>query len=650
MHLVLIETAGNQDFIFGTNKQRENIGASELTANVREWARTATEDDSRIIEVVAASGKVVLLVTETGETASGRTARKLIIEITKRAAEHAPGLTLDGAFIPVTMDDLATDEGQRELLLRVHAAVGSYVATRPAPAARFPQVPFAALCRYSGLPATTPLPRPSDRSEGEAPHDAEEDLSLPSRVKRTYARSARNRMLKVLKAGGVTERDAERVYPTNDGPFMRDLTKLEAALAGHRVRTGAMGPQGDSDSRGQEASWVGVVHADANGMGQVFQDLDAALACAYTPRPDGPVASWLTRQNITRTRTLAAYCEVSTALDTVTRSAYVVAAREVLHRFDLEQKEPTGTDGDRPVGEYVVPVVPIVLGGDDVTVLVAGRYALVFAAAFLREFEKLSRGDPVLTHVLPADARSHICTGEEPAGGRCRRGEGVGLTAAAGVALVKWQFPFSQAYRLAEQLCSSAKSRGRERSHLDWHILYETNVPDLDHIRARLELPAEPGDPGRPATRLTCRPALVSADTGGEGNVDHHWDRILRRVAALTAADPGTGARLVPRSQAILLRGLLRTPCAAEELWRRTPLGPAGRAAIGGGPESSLYWPEPADRSPEDPPDGAITAWQVTGLLDAIELTDVLPGSLLPASLLNGDREQADSAPEAVDA
>ncbi len=108
-YLVLLETSGNQPFIFGTNKLRENVGASQLIhecgtrivlgvkelANQDLWHQELTEfrknlrdpeknlpidkTSSAIEVVIATSGKAILAVK------TDSLAKKIISEVTAKA-------------------------------------------------------------------------------------------------------------------------------------------------------------------------------------------------------------------------------------------------------------------------------------------------------------------------------------------------------------------------------------------------------------------------------------------------------------------------------------------------------------------------------------------------------------------------------------
>ncbi len=75
--LVLIETSGNQHYLYSTNKLKENVGASHLTRLVGDWVRQAVPDQAGI--VLATSGKALVRVKDSG------LGRELIEAITRKA-------------------------------------------------------------------------------------------------------------------------------------------------------------------------------------------------------------------------------------------------------------------------------------------------------------------------------------------------------------------------------------------------------------------------------------------------------------------------------------------------------------------------------------------------------------------------------------
>ncbi|MDQ1353801.1 MAG: hypothetical protein QG657_4108, partial [Acidobacteriota bacterium] len=118
-------------------------------------------------------------------------------------------------------------------------------------------------------------------------------------------------------------------------------------------------------------------------------------------------------------------------------------------------------------GKHFLPIRVIVQNGDDVTFITNGRIGIPLAEAFLNQIGKRSI----------------------PIGGRQ-----IPLSACAGVAIVKSHFPFYRAYEMAEELCASAKRKGKILANknkkemgnwLDFHIAYSGVTTDLSILRNR---------------------------------------------------------------------------------------------------------------------------------------------------------------------
>jgi len=584
-HIVLIACSGIQSFIFDTNKRRENVGASHLVASIGPWTVDALTDllpgwttAARITDAGASAAEVMTTAAGSAKvlTTSAPLARNLITAVTRRALAEAPGLDVCGTSVEF---DWTIDGQAAEADRRVHHKLPQVRAGRPGPEFRFLRLPLIDECASSGLPASHLYAEPS---RGARRADGSTDVVPLSRTSR-----------RKLDAAGVGYgRLAALGAGIGDGP----------APDPARAREGL---EAVSDYLGWRADWIGVVHADGNGLGQTIKTFREGLA------GDG------NRAFMDGTRAF------SEALDAAARHAYRAALREL--REDRRVPRIRRSASAPPF----LPVLPLVLGGDDLTVVCDGAAALGFTEAYLRAFEAET-----------ARRLAASSGGENIAASR--------ITASAGVAIVKSHYPFSSAYSLAEDLMAEAKqvktAVAEPASALSFHILHDSAISSLEEVRRRQTV-----DDGE--TRLVAQPYVVTGPSGGWA-AHRHWSDLLRRVAALrasgsppreTAADPGyqdgPAARLLPRSQTHGLRDALRAGRAATdaqvELLRRRYDARGLRDLIVG---DSLFWEEPSpdppapDPEPADKPhargDADSRVW-VTGLLDAMDaeafLSDRLP-------------------------
>lgn len=214
--------------------------------------------------------------------------------------------------------------------------------------------------------------------------------------------------------------------------------------------------------------------------------------------------------------------EVNYRLDGVVKQAVAKAWDEVT---EIAREEVTEiTREDKLPGP---PVVPVLVGGDDVTVYTDGRYAIPFAEAYIRHYEDLTKKDGLLS-VLATVA------------GAPKKGP---LTASAGVAIVGRNFPFHVAYDLAEGLVSRGKKLGKKKdevpcSTIDFHVLRDATVLDpddtLDEYEGRVQRPFLVGHYA--PERIGDAPTTSS--TAGSPQTQDQWKQILRAVAAFDGKKP----------------------------------------------------------------------------------------------------------------
>lgn len=253
----------------------------------------------------------------------------------------------------------------------------------------------------------------------------------------------------------------------------------------------------DTGRMNQDNDWIAVIHADGNGLGKVVQE---------------------------KGKNRKKFLEFSQQLDLDTKAAAQAAFKRVkedCHRENWKR----------------VPIRPIVLGGDDFSVICRADIAIPYITYFMEEFEQKSMGN--------VDG---------------------GLTACAGIAFVKSSFPFYYAYELAESLCGAAKKEAKENcdnkpapSCLMFHKVQDSFVTDYQDIEAR-ELTPNPDlsfkfgpyylhqRPHRWTIEQLLQTAALFEAKGKEGNAVKSR---LRNWMTLLHDNPGLAAQDLARIKAI---------------------------------------------------------------------------------------------------
>ncbi|HMX28730.1 MAG TPA: hypothetical protein PLD20_12595 [Blastocatellia bacterium] len=508
MYLVLIETSGNQNYIFATNKLRENVGASELTYRAGAqwvldavgeemgqpslWSDNATERrrnlcDSTInrpiglgvpIEVITATSGKALLLVEKPEIG-----QKIIKKVTTSALKKAHGLDICGVI-----SKEVKDEPLDAIMDEVRQKIEQQRTLRPGPAMRFLRLPIIRDCASSGYPAA--------RWHADDEND-QEARSIASICKSKNRKSYEERMQ------------------------TPELEKRDVRLAKN------------IDEMEKVCEWVAVIHSDGNGLGEIFLKFGLHAGCSDAGS---------NRDYIKKLRCF------SIALDVCAEKAFYAALDEMIKRkFDAWIK---------------LPILPILLGGDDMTIICDGRAALQFTRDYLQAFEEETGKSHELFEKNSPQAKDDlldIVAEIADAALKDRR-----ISACAGIAIIKPHYPFFAAYKLAVELIESAKDAVKTRvknnnrrqitwpcSALDFHALYDSTSLELDAIRARLKK-----DGGQ--TRLWARPYVVTSSRDLHGATEegqkwaekHHWKELEARVAVILKSDENDeGRRALPNSQ-----------------------------------------------------------------------------------------------------
>ncbi|PXF59091.1 MAG: hypothetical protein C4B59_12135 [Candidatus Methanogaster sp.] len=350
--VTMIDTAGIQNYIFGSNNLQHNVGASWLVhCATNDWVfeglvelgktnvdikgnidpDAAIENSGLNSELVYAGGGNTVILFRGKELAI-----KFTKQITRRVLVKAPGLQLVVCHTDFDWDKPQLTQAVLDTVCDVNKkkhnrGVSSHVLG----------LGVTADCQYTGLPAVDIHP--------ESGSNPKKNVRISGEI------AAKWRSFK------DANKELQKKFPLHD-EYLEYVSNFNDFGTKH------------------ESSYIAVVHTDGNGMGKRVQ----AISNKYSA------------DNREYVKAIRAFSE---SVEEQTKKALDASISQLTESID------NGKIGDVNIRDNKLPFRPIVFGGDDVTFVCDGRLGLTLTEFYLR---KLTSQDSKLSDKEPISARAGI--------------------------------------------------------------------------------------------------------------------------------------------------------------------------------------------------------------------------------------------------
>lgn len=411
---ILINVTGIQEYIFHSNKLKENIGASYIIENeiyenlMNEMLKDLFSDalscdwkDNHAVKIESSptikceigyvgGGNALLLFKNEANEDKEDNSKTFVKAFSKAVLEQFPGLHL--VFGKKTDFKLSAYKKEFECLMQdLKQRKSEYI-----PIVSIPKHGITADCPWS-----------NDSAEIREEKD-KQYISKASYAKIYATKIAQNNIKQ------------KEMYPALGETYL--LTE-------------------DIENLGQEkeASYIAVVHIDGNGMGSIFNEIETL--------PD--------LRKKSKDVSIKATEAMANLIKNIVSKVKIVQNNKKEDEYFIDNMQ---LFWDKKNKRTILPIRPILVGGDDITFICEGRLGMYLAEKFISLF-------------FDEDAKS-----KQLMDGAC-----------AGVAIVKTHFPFYKSVQLAKELCDEAKnpSRTTKGSYISYYYSATTFSGSLKQLRER---------------------------------------------------------------------------------------------------------------------------------------------------------------------